>query len=121
MTPEHGSIFGVTRSRAVPYNHHDETDPAGRRSCAGGRHCGGRCGQRVDRSPPELEGGQRVVFRAGVLSVGRTVVCTSHGVRVVARVPHRGKGVVTIGDGMKGSATLRLTTRADCSVVAICQ
>jgi len=71
-------------------------------------------------APPSLKGGQRVVFRPGVLGVGRTVVCTSHGVRVAARVPHRGKGVVTIGDGMKGSATLRLTTRANGSVVASC-
>src|SRR5258708_5163891 len=65
-----------------------------------------------------LRGGQRVVLRAGLVSVGRTVVCTSHGVRVAARVPHRGRSVVTIGDGLKGSATLRLTTRADESVVA---
>jgi hypothetical protein len=72
-------------------------------------------------TPPSLKGGQRVVFRAGALSVGRAVVCTSHGVRVVARVPHRGSGAVTIGDGMKGSATLRLTTRADGSVVASCR
>jgi hypothetical protein len=72
-------------------------------------------------APLSLKGGQRVVFRAGVLGVGRGVVCTSHGIRVVARVPHRGKGVVTIGDGMKGSATLRLTTRSDGSVVASCQ
>jgi hypothetical protein len=72
-------------------------------------------------SPPSLRGGQRVVFPAGVLSVGRRVACTTHGVRVVARVPHRGKGVVTIGDGMKGSATLRLTTRANGSVVATCR
>jgi hypothetical protein len=70
---------------------------------------------------PSLKGGQRVVFRPGVLGVGRTVACTSHGVRVVARVPHRGKGVVTIGDGMKGSATLRLTTRGNGSVVASCR
>jgi hypothetical protein len=72
-------------------------------------------------APLSLKGGQRVVFRSGVLTVGRTVACTSHGIRVVARVPHRGKGLVTIGDGMSGSATLRLTTRADGSVVAICQ
>jgi hypothetical protein len=72
-------------------------------------------------APPSLKGGQRVVFRVGVLSVGRIVVCTSHGIRVAARVPHRGKGVVTIGDGMKGSATLKLTTRADGSVIASCQ
>jgi hypothetical protein len=72
-------------------------------------------------APPSLKGGQRVVFRAGVLSVGRTVACASHGIRVAARVPHRGKGVVTIGDGTKGSATLRLTTRADGSVVANCR
>lgn len=71
--------------------------------------------------PPSLKGGQRVVFRTGVLSVGRIVVCTSDGVRVVARVPHRGKGVVTIGDGMKGSATLGLTTSANRGVVASCQ
>jgi hypothetical protein len=70
---------------------------------------------------PSLKGGQRVVFGAGVLSVGRTVVCTSQGVRVVARVPRRRKGLVTIGDGVKGSATLGLTTRANGSVVATCQ
>src|SRR3977135_141077 len=64
-------------------------------------------------TPPSFKGGQGVVFRAGALSVERAVVCTSHGVRVVARVPHRGSGAVTIGDGMKGSATLRLTTRAE--------
>jgi hypothetical protein len=71
--------------------------------------------------PPTLKGGQQIVYRARALSVGRTVACMSHGVRVVARVPHRGKGVVAIGDGMKGSATLRLTTRANGSVIAICQ
>jgi len=80
---------------------------------------GSACGSTV--SPPSLKGGQRVVFRPGVLSVGRTVVCTSHGIRVAARVPHRGQGVVTIGDGLKASATLKLTTRANGSVVASCQ
>jgi hypothetical protein len=72
-------------------------------------------------APTSLKGGQRIVFRTGVLNVGRTVVCTSHGVRVRARVPHRGHGVVTVGDGLKGSATLKLTTRADGSVIANCQ
>lgn len=72
-------------------------------------------------APPSLKGGQRVVFRAGVLRAGRIVACTRHGVRVVAHVPYPGQGAVTFGDGMKGSATLRLTARADGSVVASCR
>jgi hypothetical protein len=87
--------------------------------CGRGGHRGGsarRVGSTV--APSSLKGGQHVVFRAGELSIGRSVACTSsHGVRVVARVPDRGEVVVTIGDGMKGSATLSLTTRADSSVV----
>jgi hypothetical protein len=69
---------------------------------------------------PSLKGGQRIVFRAGVLSVGSTVACMSHAVRVVARVPRLGQAAGVIGDGLKGSATLRLTTHADGSVVARC-
>jgi hypothetical protein len=71
---------------------------------------------------PHLTSGQRVAFRTGVLKIGSRVSCTSHSIRVVARVPVRGHGLVKIADGAKGgSATIWLTTRTDGSVIARCR
>ncbi|MHB8469023.1 MAG: hypothetical protein ACYDCH_04605 [Gaiellaceae bacterium] len=71
-------------------------------------------------SSPHLKGGQRVVFRAGMLRAGSAVTCMSDGIRVIARVPRRRHSTATIGDGRTGSATLSLATRADGSVLAHC-
>ena len=71
---------------------------------------------------PRIKPGQHVVFKPGVLKVGTPVVCTSHGRRVVVRVPSRGHSMVRISDWAGGgSTTLWLTTRANGSVVADCQ
>lgn len=69
-----------------------------------------------------LSVGQKVVFRAGVLRTGSKISCTSHGIRIVGRVPRRGHAVAKIADGVNsGSTTLHLTTRANGSVVAVCR
>lgn len=73
-------------------------------------------------APHSLKVGERVVFKAGTLKPGIPVACVSHNKRVVVRVPSRGQSMVRISDWAGGgSTTLRLTTRANGSVVAVCQ
>jgi len=72
-------------------------------------------------TPRNLKAGQRVIFPVGTLKVGSTVACTSHAIRIVARVQRRGRSVTRIADGLRGSATIDLTTRANGSVVAFCR
>jgi hypothetical protein len=67
-----------------------------------------------------LKSGQRVVFRSGSLRIGSSVSWTCGSFRIAVRVPRRGQRAFVIADGLKGSATIRLTTRADGSVVASC-
>jgi hypothetical protein len=73
-----------------------------------------------------LKGGQRHVFTAGTIKIGTRIFCASHGVRAGALVPKRGQSVVGLAAvaGVyvpSGGATIRLTTRADGSVVARCR
>jgi hypothetical protein len=68
-----------------------------------------------------LEPGQTIVFRPGALEVGSPVACAGRGKRVVARVPHRGRSLVSTSDWSGRSRTLRLTTRRNGAVVARCR
>ena len=63
---------------------------------------------------------QRVVYGAGTIKIGAEVVCLRRGASAGALVPKRGQSVVGIADGRFGGATIRLTTRADGSIVARC-
>jgi hypothetical protein len=67
-----------------------------------------------------LIAGQRHVFEAGTIKIGARIVCARSGVRAGALVPKRGRAVVGFADGRSGSATIRLATRPDGSVVARC-
>jgi len=67
-----------------------------------------------------LTKGERHVFAAGFVHVGRKITCTSDGIYIAARVPVRGHAVAKIADGSHSSATLSLKTLADGRVIASC-
>ena len=85
------------------------------------------CRSAASRFPPSsrLRAAQRVVLKPGTVKVGTRMFCLSHGVRAGAIVPKRGQSVVGVAVAgtafvPSGGATIRLTTRADGSVVARC-
>jgi hypothetical protein len=80
------------------------------------------CRAASERMPSfhRLIAGQEHVFDAGSIKAGARILCLRRGVRAGALVPRRGQSAVGIAEGRSGSATIRLTTRADGSVVARC-
>jgi hypothetical protein len=72
---------------------------------------------RLDANHPA---GEIRVFKAGRIKRGVRIFCDGHGVRASSLVPKRGQSAVGTADGPDGHATLRLTTRANGSVVAHC-
>jgi hypothetical protein len=68
-----------------------------------------------------LTNGQRRVFPAGSLHIGVQVRCSSTGITISARVAARGHAVSTVGDGLRGSATLTVKTLASGRVIASCE
>jgi hypothetical protein len=69
----------------------------------------------------QLKSGTHVAFHAGTLAPGDRISCIGHGIRVTTRVPPLGTGSKGIADGLHGSLTLTLTTRASGTVVADCR
>jgi hypothetical protein len=69
----------------------------------------------------QLKSGTHVAFHAGTLRPGDRISCIGHGIRVATRVPPLGTGSTGIADGLHGSLTLSLTTRASGTVVADCR
>ena len=80
----------------------------------------GAANARIPKSH-RLKAGQRVVFKRGTIRIGALITCRSHGLQVGAHVLKRGQSVSGTADGVHGGATIRITTRADGSVVATCR
>lgn len=98
--------------------------PTGREIIPPNRGCRGALSRRTPFH--RLTGGQSHVFDPGTIKIGDRIFCASHGVRAGALVPKRGQSVVgtaVTGGGYipSAGATIRLTTRADGSVVAHCR
>ncbi|HKD94678.1 MAG TPA: hypothetical protein VKB43_08240 [Gaiellaceae bacterium] len=86
------------------------------------------CRSALSRVPAfhHLTGGQSHVFGSGTVDSGDRIFCASHGVRASVLVPGRGQSVVATASARNayvpsGGATLRITTRADGSVLAHCR
>lgn len=65
--------------------------------------------------------GDRFMFPPRAIRRREIVTCVSGGIRVKARVPGAGRGLLTHGDGTSGSATIEVRTRRDGTVVASCR
>jgi hypothetical protein len=71
-------------------------------------------------SSRHLTAPQRVDFKPGALAVGTRITCASHGYRIAIRVPRRGHLAAGSSDWGPHAADLRLTTRLNGAVHAVC-
>jgi len=68
-----------------------------------------------------LVGGEKLSFPPRVILPHETLTCVSNGLRVKAVVPPAGRMNLSHGDGKHDAAEIRVTTRADGTVVADCR
>ena len=68
-----------------------------------------------------LVGGETLTFPPGVIHPHETLTCVSNGIRVKAVVPPAGQANIFHADGLHDSAEIRVTTRADGTVIAACR
>lgn len=68
-----------------------------------------------------LVGGETLSFPPRVILPHETLTCVSDGIRVKAIVPPAGRTILGHADGLHDSAEIRVTTRADGTVLARCR
>lgn len=68
-----------------------------------------------------LIGGEKLSFPPRVIRPHEKLTCVSNGIRVRAVVPPAGRMNISHGDGKHGSAEIKVTTRADGTVLAGCR
>jgi hypothetical protein len=61
-----------------------------------------------------------VTLSAKSVHTGETITCKNGGVSARAQIPARAHGTATWADGIQASAEVRLTRRADGTLVVVC-